>query len=98
MNREVESASMRPLARALTRHLDGLRGRLREQCFKNLSADTTEVCMLCVNFILCYSDHSFRLKNLLWCLIDSLPNLNSGFNQLAGFGTLLDILFFFTVM
>lgn len=35
MNREVESASMRPLAKALTRHLDYLRSLLRDQCLKN---------------------------------------------------------------
>ncbi|ELT87597.1 hypothetical protein CAPTEDRAFT_179856 [Capitella teleta] len=43
MNREVESASMRPLAKAMTRHLDALRAFLREQCFKNLSADTAQI-------------------------------------------------------
>ncbi len=43
MNREVESASMRPLAKALTRHLDYLRSLLRDQCLKNINAYTVRV-------------------------------------------------------
>jgi hypothetical protein len=43
MNREVESASMRPLARSLTRHLDSLRSLLREQCFRNQNIYTEKV-------------------------------------------------------
>lgn len=35
MNRELESASMRPLARALTKNLDRLRSLLREQCLRS---------------------------------------------------------------
>ena len=35
MNREAESASMRPLARALTKSLDSLRHMLRAQCYVN---------------------------------------------------------------
>lgn len=35
MNREMESASMRPLARALTKNLDSLRCILRDQCLMN---------------------------------------------------------------
>ncbi|XP_076101969.1 lateral signaling target protein 2 homolog [Mytilus galloprovincialis] len=37
MNRELESASMRPLARALTKNLDRLRSLLREQCLRSYS-------------------------------------------------------------
>ncbi|XP_038070837.1 lateral signaling target protein 2 homolog [Patiria miniata] len=37
MNREIESAALRPLARGLTRSLDVLRSVLREQCYKNLN-------------------------------------------------------------
>ncbi|KAL3863867.1 hypothetical protein ACJMK2_005594 [Sinanodonta woodiana] len=37
MNREVESASMRPLARALTKNLDSLRCILREQSLRNIN-------------------------------------------------------------
>ncbi|KAL8563692.1 hypothetical protein ACOMHN_050520 [Nucella lapillus] len=37
MNREVESASMRPLARALTKNLDSLRHILRDQCLVNVN-------------------------------------------------------------
>ncbi|XP_074643233.1 lateral signaling target protein 2 homolog [Tubulanus polymorphus] len=37
MNREPESGSMRPLARALTRTLDNLRAMLREQSLKNVN-------------------------------------------------------------
>ncbi|XP_050397337.1 lateral signaling target protein 2 homolog isoform X2 [Patella vulgata] len=37
MNREIESASMRPLARALTKNLDSLRSVLREQCLRNIN-------------------------------------------------------------
>jgi len=43
MNREVESASMRPLAKTLTRHLDTLRSLLREQCFRNQNKLTDKV-------------------------------------------------------
>ena len=43
MNREVESASMRPLAKTLTRHLDALRSLLREQCFRNQNKFTDKV-------------------------------------------------------
>ena len=43
MNREVESASMRPLAKTLTRHLDTLRSLLREQCFRNQNKFTDKV-------------------------------------------------------
>lgn len=35
MNRDLESALMRPLARALTRSLDNVRCLLREQCLRN---------------------------------------------------------------
>lgn len=34
MNKEVESATMRPLARALTKHLDAVRALLRQQALK----------------------------------------------------------------
>lgn len=37
MNREIESAAMRPLARALTKNLDRLRGVLREQCLRSVN-------------------------------------------------------------
>ncbi|XP_060076586.1 lateral signaling target protein 2 homolog [Ylistrum balloti] len=43
MNREVESASMRPLARALTKNLDSLRTLLREQCLRNLNSYTERI-------------------------------------------------------
>ena len=43
MNREVESASMRPLAKALTRHLDYLRSLLRDQCLRNHNSYTDKV-------------------------------------------------------
>jgi hypothetical protein len=35
MNREPESASMRPLAKALTKALENVRNLLREQCFRS---------------------------------------------------------------
>ncbi|XP_039435091.1 lateral signaling target protein 2 homolog [Culex pipiens pallens] len=35
MNREVESATMRPLAKAVTKSLDNVRNLLREQCLRN---------------------------------------------------------------
>jgi lateral signaling target protein 2 len=35
LNREIESAAMRPLARAVTRQLDALRVALREQFFRD---------------------------------------------------------------
>ncbi|XP_071792749.1 lateral signaling target protein 2 homolog isoform X1 [Asterias amurensis] len=37
MNREIESAALRPIARGLTRSLDVLRSILREQCYKDLN-------------------------------------------------------------
>ncbi|OWF38353.1 lateral signaling target protein 2 homolog [Mizuhopecten yessoensis] len=43
MNREVESASMRPLARALTKNLDSLRTLLREQCLRNINSYTERI-------------------------------------------------------
>ncbi|XP_041368411.1 lateral signaling target protein 2 homolog [Gigantopelta aegis] len=43
MNREVESSSMRPLARALTKNLDSLRTMLREQCLKNVNEYTERI-------------------------------------------------------
>ena len=43
LNREVESASMRPLARALTKNLDSLRNVLREQCLKSVNEYTERV-------------------------------------------------------
>ncbi|XP_003726280.2 lateral signaling target protein 2 isoform X2 [Strongylocentrotus purpuratus] len=38
MNREIESAALRPLARCLTRSLDCLRAVLRDQSYKNLNS------------------------------------------------------------
>ncbi|XP_071441463.1 lateral signaling target protein 2 homolog isoform X2 [Hetaerina americana] len=35
LNRETESASMRPLAKALTKSLQNIRNQLREQCFRS---------------------------------------------------------------
>ena len=43
LNREAESASMRPLAKAMTRQLDYVRNTLREQCLRNLNFYTDEV-------------------------------------------------------
>ena len=43
LNREVESASMRPLAKTLTQHLDSLRSLLREQCLRNQNKFTDKV-------------------------------------------------------
>ena len=43
LNREVESASMRPLARALTKNLDSLRCILRDQSLKNVTEYTERV-------------------------------------------------------
>ncbi|WAR21492.1 LST2-like protein, partial [Mya arenaria] len=43
LNREVESASMRPLARALTKNLDSLRGVLREQCLRSCTEYTWRI-------------------------------------------------------
>ncbi|KAK3096025.1 hypothetical protein FSP39_022080 [Pinctada imbricata] len=43
MNREVESASMRPLARALTKNLDSLRTLLRDQCFRDINGYTERI-------------------------------------------------------
>ncbi|CAL1538984.1 unnamed protein product [Lymnaea stagnalis] len=43
MNREVESACMRPLARALTKNLDSLRSILREQCLRSVQEYTEAI-------------------------------------------------------
>ncbi|XP_052250475.1 lateral signaling target protein 2-like [Dreissena polymorpha] len=43
LNREVESASMRPLARALTKNLDSLRSILRDQCLKTCTEYTDRI-------------------------------------------------------
>lgn len=43
LNREVESANMRPLAKALTRALDNVRFLLREQCLRNPTEYTEKV-------------------------------------------------------
>ncbi|CAG5136003.1 unnamed protein product, partial [Candidula unifasciata] len=43
MNREVESACMRPLARALTKNLDSLRNVLRDQCLRNVHEYTDSI-------------------------------------------------------
>uniref|UniRef100_A0A2C9JKS4 FYVE-type domain-containing protein n=1 Tax=Biomphalaria glabrata TaxID=6526 RepID=A0A2C9JKS4_BIOGL len=43
MNREIESACMRPLARALTKNLDSLRSILREQCLCNIQEYTEKI-------------------------------------------------------
>ena len=64
MNREVESASMRPLAKTLTAHLDRLRCQLREQSLR--SFDYTQevsrlpcaVLLLCITAIRVYWDES----------------------------------------
>jgi len=54
MNREVESASMRPLAKTLTRHLDSLRSLLREQCFRNQNKFTEKVSLNHYYYFYCY--------------------------------------------
>lgn len=58
LNREVESASMRPLARALTKNLDSLRCILRDQSLRNVTEYTETVS--------CSLPHSFRMvdKNI----------------------------------
>lgn len=43
LNREVESASMRPLARALTKNLDSLRCILRDQSLRNIAEYTERI-------------------------------------------------------
>ncbi|XP_064465654.1 lateral signaling target protein 2 homolog isoform X2 [Ornithodoros turicata] len=44
LNRERESANMRPLAKALTRSLDNVRCLLREQCLRNPHEYPVQVC------------------------------------------------------
>ncbi|OXA38085.1 Lateral signaling target protein 2 [Folsomia candida] len=44
LNRELESASMRPLAKALTKSLENVRNLLREQCFRNPPEFTEKIC------------------------------------------------------
>uniref|UniRef100_T1J100 Lateral signaling target protein 2 homolog n=1 Tax=Strigamia maritima TaxID=126957 RepID=T1J100_STRMM len=71
MNREVESASMRPLAKALTKTLDNLRTLLREQCLKNPSCysdkikDSLKVFdRLFAEFELCYVSAMVPVKTM----------------------------------
>ena len=61
MNREVESASMRPLAKALTRHLDFLRSILRDQCLKNLNFYTDTIREAIMVFDKLFSEFELRL-------------------------------------
>ncbi|ODM98278.1 Lateral signaling target protein 2, partial [Orchesella cincta] len=44
LNREAESAAMRPLAKALTKSLENVRNLLREQCFRNPPEFTEKIC------------------------------------------------------
>ncbi|XP_071827684.1 lateral signaling target protein 2 homolog isoform X2 [Apostichopus japonicus] len=43
LNREIESAALRPLARFLTRTIDSLRMILRDHCYKNTTTYSTKV-------------------------------------------------------
>ena len=43
MNREIESAALRPLARGLTKTLDTMRQMLKEQCYENMNAYSDKV-------------------------------------------------------
>ncbi|KAK2712949.1 lateral signaling target protein 2 homolog isoform X2 [Artemia franciscana] len=44
VNRELESAAMRPLAKALTKTLDGIRNELRNQCLRNTPVFSEKLC------------------------------------------------------
>ncbi|KAF0309216.1 Lateral signaling target protein 2 [Amphibalanus amphitrite] len=44
MNREMESAGMRPLAKAVTKSLENVRALLREQCLKSPQEFTEKLC------------------------------------------------------
>ena len=61
LNREVESTSMRPLAKALTRHLDYLRSVMRDQCLRNIAIYSDRVPIL-IAFVYidssCYLDRN----------------------------------------
>ena len=76
MNREIESAALRPLARGLTRSLDVLRSILRDQCYKDLNHYSDKVCinkkMLKVNaisfvIIVDLNYTSQKKKRNTWC-------------------------------
>ncbi|XP_033122100.1 lateral signaling target protein 2 homolog, partial [Anneissia japonica] len=43
MQREIESAALRPLARALIGSLDSLRNMLKDQCLKNINSYSDKV-------------------------------------------------------
>lgn len=43
MNRELESVAMRPLAKELTRSLEGVRGALRDQALRDLNTCTDKM-------------------------------------------------------
>ena len=43
MNREIESAALRPLARGLTKTLDTMRLILKEQCYDNINEYSDKV-------------------------------------------------------
>lgn len=44
LNRELESTTMRPLAKAFTKSLENVRNLLREQCFRNPPEFTEKIC------------------------------------------------------
>ncbi|XP_014780352.2 lateral signaling target protein 2 homolog isoform X2 [Octopus bimaculoides] len=69
MNREVESASMRPLARALTKNLDSLRSILREQCLKNINVYTERIKEALTIFDKLFAE--FELRYGIDCIISS---------------------------
>lgn len=72
LNREAESAHMRPLAKALTRALDNVRFLLREQCLRNPNEYTDKVKeslwvfdRLFADFELCYVSAMVPVKSAL---------------------------------
>ncbi|ESN93889.1 hypothetical protein HELRODRAFT_88003 [Helobdella robusta] len=65
LNREVESASMRPLARALTQHIDELRSLLRVQCLKNQSSYNEMIVKALTDFDRLFSDFELSYVSVM---------------------------------
>jgi len=89
MNREVESASMRPLAKTLTRHLDSLRSLLREQCFRNQNKFTDKV-TLCM----CYCHTSVirvvQSPNVFKLSIGFVNNQSPSIHRYSGMNVIVE--------
>jgi hypothetical protein len=65
LNREVESASMRPLAKTLTRHLDYLRSIVRDHCLRNQPTYTDDIIEALTTFDKLFAEFELRYESSL---------------------------------